>query len=650
MTAPLIDPSNYLQHLQGLEPNIDPQGFEALYKESLDDNEGFWANQAKRLDWMTPFTKTKDVSFDKNDLHIKWFEDGELNVCVNCVDRHLEKRADQPAIIWEGDEPSVSKTITYQELYEEVCRLANAYEALGVGKGDRVILYMPMIPEATYAMLACARIGAIHSVVFGGFSANALADRMDDCEAKLVVTASEGNRGGKKIPLKSSVDDALELSVQKSVSKVLVVNTSHDLGHCMHDWDVDYQEFVGAQPAEHQAAVVNAEDPLFILYTSGSTGKPKGLQHSSGGYLAYVAATYCYTFDHKEGDIFWCAADVGWITGHSYIVYAPLSNGGTTLMYEGVPTYPDCGRVGQVVDKHNVNVLYIAPTAIRTLMASAEESVAKSKRKSLRILGSVGEPINPEVWRWYHTVFGNGKCPIVDTWWQTETGGQMMTPLPYATTAKPGSACHGMFGIEPQLVDTNSDILDGATSGHLVILDSWPGQARTIWRDHARFIETYFTQHEGMYTTGDGARRDEDGYFWITGRIDDVLNVSGHRLGTAELESALVSHPDVAEAAVVSFPHDIKGEAIYVYVTPMAGVQLADNASDLLKQHVRIEMGPVATPDKVQWVDALPKTRSGKIMRRILRKIAANECDALGDTSTLNDPSVVQDLIAGRQP
>ncbi|KZY87662.1 acetyl-coenzyme A synthetase, partial [Oleiphilus sp. HI0071] len=460
-------------------------------------------------------------------------EDGELNVCVNCVDRHLADKADQTAIIFEGDEPSYSRNITYRELHQEVCKLANAYEELGVTKGDRVILYMPMIPEAAYAMLACARIGAVHSVVFGGFSASALADRMDDCEAKLVVTATEGSRGGKKVPLKASVDDALEISVRKSVNKVLVVETTHDHGHNKHDWDVDYASFVGKQSTEHEAVTVNAEDPLFILYTSGSTGKPKGLQHSSGGYLTYAATTYYYTFDHKEGDVYWCAADVGWITGHTYIVYAPLANGATTLMYEGVPTYPDCGRVGKIIDKHKVNILYIAPTAIRTLMASADEAIAGSTRDSLRILGSVGEPINPEVWRWFHTMFGNGQAPLVDTWWQTETGGHMMTPMPYATTAKPGSACQGMFGIEPQLVDTNSDILEGTASGHLVILDSWPGQARTIWRDHARFIETYFSQHEGMYFTGDGARRDEDGYFWITGRVDDVLNVSGHRLGTA---------------------------------------------------------------------------------------------------------------------
>lgn len=646
MAAPLIDPRQYLN--ADFEPNINAEQFANLYKRSIEDSDAFWAEQAQRITWDKPFSKVKDVSFDKKDLHIRWFDDGELNVCVNCVDRHLEQRADQAAIIWEGDEAANAQTITYRQLHEEVCKLANAYEALGVGKGDRVILYMPMIPQAAYAMLACARIGAVHSVVFGGFSATALADRMDDCEAKLVVTASEGKRGGRIVPLKSSVDEALELSVEKTVSKVLVVNTSHDLGRVIHDYEVDYQDFVGAQASEHKALSVNAEDPLFILYTSGSTGKPKGLQHSSGGYLSYVATTYYYTFDHKEGDVFWCAADVGWITGHSYIIYGPLANGGTTLMYEGVPNYPDAGRVGNVIDKHNVNVLYIAPTAIRTLMASADEAVAGSTRESLRILGTVGEPINPEVWRWYHTMFGGGRCPVVDTWWQTETGGQMMTPLPYATTAKPGSACHGLFGIQAELVGGEGQVLEGEANGHLVITGSWPGQARTIWRNHARFIETYFSQHEGKYFTGDGARRDEDGYFWITGRVDDVLNVSGHRLGTAELESALVSHPDVAEAAVVGYPHDIKGEAIYVYVTPMSGVDLHQDASELLKQHVRVEMGPVATPDCVQWVSALPKTRSGKIMRRILRKIAANEFENLGDTSTLNDPAVVDALIEGR--
>jgi acetyl-CoA synthetase len=618
------------------------------YRESVENNADFWASEAKRLDWVRPFTKVRDVSFEKENLHISWFEDGELNVAANCIDRHLDKRGDQAAIIWEADEPGNSQTITYRQLHQEVCRLANALESIGVGKGDRVVLYMPMIPEAAYSMLACARIGAIHSVVFGGFSATALADRLDDCEASIVITASEGVRGGKPIALKSSVDESLEISRRNTVKNVLVVETTHHTGKSWHTWDIDYRELVSSQSAEHVAQPMNAEDPLFILYTSGSTGKPKGLQHSSGGYLTYVASTYYYTFDHKDGDIYWCTADVGWITGHSYTLYGPLVNGGTTVMYEGVPNYPDMGRFGEVIDTHGVTVFYTAPTAIRTLMAKAEEATSSSRRDSLRILGTVGEPINPEVWRWYDTVYGHGRCPIVDTWWQTETGGHMMTPLPYATNAKPGSACHPALGIQAALVDTNSDILDGENSGHLVILDSWPGQARTIWNDHARFIETYFSTHENMYFSGDGARRDSDGYYWITGRVDDVLNVSGHRLGTAELESALVSHPDVAEAAVVGFPHSIKGEGIYVYICPMSGVEQKDSSISLLKQHVRVALGPVATPDLIQWVPSLPKTRSGKIMRRILRKIAADDYDNLGDTSTLNDPGVVDLLIDGR--
>jgi acetyl-CoA synthetase len=618
------------------------------YRESVENNADFWASEAKRLDWVRPFTKVRDVSFEKENLHISWFEDGELNVAANCIDRHLDKRGDQAAIIWEADEPGNSQTITYRQLHQEVCRLANALESIGVGKGDRVVLYMPMIPEAAYSMLACARIGAIHSVVFGGFSATALADRLDDCEASIVITASEGVRGGKPIALKSSVDESLEISRRNTVKNVLVVETTHHTGKSWHTWDIDYRELVSSQSADHVAQPMNAEDPLFILYTSGSTGKPKGLQHSSGGYLTYVASTYYYTFDHKDGDIYWCTADVGWITGHSYTLYGPLVNGGTTVMYEGVPNYPDMGRFGEVIDTHGVTVFYTAPTAIRTLMAKAEEATSSSRRDSLRILGTVGEPINPEVWRWYDTVYGHGRCPIVDTWWQTETGGHMMTPLPYATNAKPGSACHPALGIQAALVDTNSDILDGENSGHLVILDSWPGQARTIWNDHARFIETYFSTHENMYFSGDGARRDSDGYYWITGRVDDVLNVSGHRLGTAELESALVSHPDVAEAAVVGFPHSIKGEGIYVYICPMSGVEQKDSSISLLKQHVRVALGPVATPDLIQWVPSLPKTRSGKIMRRILRKIAADDYDNLGDTSTLNDPGVVDLLIDGR--
>ncbi len=629
-------------------PNINGREYDTLYRESVENNADFWAGQAKRLDWIKPFNKVRDVSFKKDDLHISWFEDGELNVAANCIDRHLATRGDQAAIIWEADEPGNSRTITYNELHAEVCRLANGLESLGVSKGDRVVLYMPMIPEAAYAMLACARIGAIHSVVFGGFSAAALADRLDDCEANLVITASEGVRGGKPIALKSSVDDALELSLRNTVKNVLVVETTHHTGKSWHTWDRDYRELVSAQPAEHVAQAMNAEDPLFILYTSGSTGKPKGLQHSSGGYLTYVASTYYYTFDHKEGDVYWCTADVGWITGHSYTLYGPLVNGATTVMYEGVPNYPNMGRFGDVIDRHGVTVFYTAPTAIRTLMAKAEEATSSSKRSTLRILGTVGEPINPEVWRWYDTVYGHGRCPIVDTWWQTETGGHMMTPLPFATNAKPGSACHPSLGIQPALVDTNSDILEGESAGHLVILDSWPGQARTIWNDHARFIETYFSTHENMYFSGDGARRDSDGYYWITGRVDDVLNVSGHRLGTAELESALVSHPDVAEAAVVGFPHDIKGEGIYVYICPMSGVEQKEDSVSTLKQHVRVALGPVATPDLIQWVPSLPKTRSGKIMRRILRKIAADDFENLGDTSTLNDPGVVDQLIEGR--
>jgi acetyl-CoA synthetase len=629
-------------------PNITSHEYETQYRESVENNADFWASEAKRLDWVRPFTKVRDVSFEKENLHISWFEDGELNVAANCIDRHLDKRGDQAAIIWEADEPGNSQTITYRQLHQEVCRLANALESIGVGKGDRVVLYMPMIPEAAYSMLACARIGAIHSVVFGGFSATALADRLDDCEASIVITASEGVRGGKPIALKSSVDESLEISRRNTVKNVLVVETTHHTGKSWHTWDIDYRELVSSQSAEHVAQPMNAEDPLFILYTSGSTGKPKGLQHSSGGYLTYVASTYYYTFDHKDGDIYWCTADVGWITGHSYTLYGPLVNGGTTVMYEGVPNYPDMGRFGEVIDTHGVTVFYTAPTAIRTLMAKAEEATSSSRRDSLRILGTVGEPINPEVWRWYDTVYGHGRCPIVDTWWQTETGGHMMTPLPYATNAKPGSACHPALGIQAALVDTNSDILDGENSGHLVILDSWPGQARTIWNDHARFIETYFSTHENMYFSGDGARRDSDGYYWITGRVDDVLNVSGHRLGTAELESALVSHPDVAEAAVVGFPHSIKGEGIYVYICPMSGVEQKDSSISLLKQHVRVALGPVATPDLIQWVPSLPKTRSGKIMRRILRKIAADDYDNLGDTSTLNDPGVVDLLIDGR--
>ncbi|MDH5473788.1 MAG: acetate--CoA ligase [Gammaproteobacteria bacterium] len=627
---------------------INGDQYAAMYKQSVDDNETFWAEQAGSLDWTRPFTLIKDVSLAKNDLHIRWFEDGELNVCVNCVDRHLADRADQTAIIFEGDQPDVSSHISYAELHTEVCKLANVMEAMGIQPGDRVMLYMPMIPQAAYAMLACARIGAIHSVVFGGFSANALADRVADCGAKMVITADMGKRGSKVIPLKASVDEALTFAGTNCVESVLVVKNTGDHINWVDGRDHWYGDLTAKASAQHQAKSFSAEHPLFILYTSGSTGKPKGLQHTSAGYLLYAAKTFSYVFDYQEGDIYWCTADVGWITGHSYIIYGPLASGATTLMFEGVPNYPNLGRFGEVIDKHKVTQFYTAPTAVRLLMADSATALASSHRTSLRILGTVGEPINPDVWRWYHDQFGLGQCPVVDTWWQTETGGHMITPLPGVTALKPGSATNPFFGIQPALVDQNSDILDGVSSGHLVILDSWPGQARTIWGDHSRFIETYFTTHEGMYFTGDGARRDEDGYYWITGRVDDVLNVSGHRLGTAEIESALISHPAVAEAAVVGYPHDIKGEAIYVYVAARTGVELSDEISVELRNHVRKVLGPIATPDLIQWTKGLPKTRSGKIMRRILRKIAHNDFANLGDTSTLAEPGVVDDLIAGR--
>ena len=627
---------------------VDKEKYEKMYRQSVDDNEGFWAAQAQSLEWSKPFSTVKDVSLAKEDLHIRWFEDGELNVCVNCVDRHLADRAEQTAIIFEGDQPDVSRNISYRELHAEVCKLANALEAMGVGAGDRVMLYMPMIPEAAYAMLACARIGAIHSVVFGGFSANALADRIADCSAKVVLTADMGKRGAKAIPLKVSVDEALTFDGTDCVETVLVVKNTGDEIAWSEGRDVWYGDATDAASDQHQAKSFPAEHPLFILYTSGSTGKPKGLQHTSAGYLLYSASTFRYVFDYQDGDIYWCTADVGWITGHSYIIYGPLAAGATTLMFEGVPTYPNLGRFGEVIDKHKVTQFYTAPTAVRLLMSDKDAAVASSSRESLRILGTVGEPINPDVWRWYHDEFGLGQCPIVDTWWQTETGGHMITALPGATDLKPGSATNPFFGIQPALVDQNSDILDGENSGHLVILDSWPGQARTIWGDHKRFIETYFSTHEGMYFSGDGARRDEDGYYWITGRVDDVLNVSGHRLGTAEIESALVSHPVVVEAAVVGFPHDIKGEAIYVYVSAISGVDTTDETTAELRAHVRKVLGPVATPDLIQWTSGLPKTRSGKIMRRILRKIAHNDFDQLGDTSTLAEPGVVDALIEGR--
>ncbi len=627
--------------------HIDNKKYEELYKQSIEDPDAFWGEIGKNLDWITPYTKVKNTSYAKDNLFIKWYEDGVLNVSANCIDRHLETRGEQTAIIWEGDDPSVDSHITYRQLHENVCKFSNVLKSLGVKKGDRVTIYMPMILEATYAMLACARIGAVHSVVFGGFSPDALAGRIIDCESKFVITADEGLRGGKSVPLKANVDKALERC--PGGEKVLLVKrTGNDVNvDASRDfWLHDEMEKVSADcPPEP----MNAEDPLFILYTSGSTGKPKGVLHTTGGYLVYAALTHKYVFDYHDGDIYWCTADVGWVTGHSYIVYGPLANGATTLMFEGVPNYPDASRFWQVVDKHKVNICYTAPTAIRALMGAGDEFVKKTDRSTLRLLGSVGEPINPEAWEWYYNVVGEGRCPIVDTWWQTETGGIMITPLPGATKLKPGSATRPFFGIKPALVDADGKILDGVADGNLVILDSWPGQMRTVYGDHERFIQTYFSTYDNMYFAGDGCRRDEDGFYWITGRVDDVINVSGHRMGTAEVESALVSHSLVSEAAVVGYPHDIKGQGIYCYVTLMAGTESSDELRAELKKWVRQEIGPIATPDLIQWAPGLPKTRSGKIMRRILRKIAADDFGELGDTSTLAEPQVVDDLIANRQ-
>ena len=623
--------------------------YETMYRRSIEDPESFWAEQARsRLDWIKPFTKVKDCSFDEKDLHIRWFEDGTLNVSYNCLDRHLEDHGDQTAIIWEGDDPNTSQHISYRQLHEKVCRLANALKALGVGKGDRVTLYLPMIPEAAVAMLACARIGAIHSIVFGGFSPEALANRITDCNSSVVITADQSVRGGKKVPLKANVDKALAQDDVTTVEKVIVVKrTGGDIA-----WDESrdlwYEEITAQADAWCEPEEMSAEDPLFILYTSGSTGKPKGVLHTTGGYLLFAAMTHELVFDYRPGDIYWCTADVGWVTGHSYIVYGPLANRATTLMFEGVPSYPDNSRFWQVVDKHQVNSFYTAPTAIRALMRDGDEPVKKHSRKSLRVLGSVGEPINPQAWEWYYHVVGDGRCPIVDTWWQTETGGILITPLPYATDLKPGSATKPFFGVQPALVDTDGNELEGATNGALILKGSWPGQMRTIYGDHERFFQTYFATFKGVYFTGDGARRDEDGYYWITGRMDDVLNVSGHRMGTAEIESALVAHPAVAEAAVVGFPHDIKGQGIYAYVTLTAGYDFSDGLIGELSQWVRERIGPIAKPDYIQYAPGLPKTRSGKIMRRILRKIAENDYSNLGDTSTLADPSVVDDLIGNR--
>ena len=640
---PIFQPSDALAK----NAHIDADGYQALYAESIADPNAFWAKHGNRIDWIKPYSQVSDVSYDAKNLHINWFADGSLNAAANCLDRHLAKRGDQTAIIWEGDEPDQQRHISYKELHEDVCKFANVLKANGAKKGDRITVYMPMIPEAAIAMLACVRIGAVHSVVFGGFSPDALAGRIQDCESNMVITADEGVRGGRPIPLKSNTDAALK-SCPDCTTVIVVKRTGGAI-----DWvegrDVWYEEAMRAASADCPAEEMNAEDPMFILYTSGSTGKPKGVLHTTGGYMVYASMTHQYVFDYHDGDIYWCTADVGWITGHSYIIYGPLANGAITLMFEGVPTYPDSSRFWRIVEKHRVNMFYTAPTAIRALMREGEAPVASCDKSSLRLLGSVGEPINPEAWMWYHKIVGEERCAIVDTWFQTETGGILITPLPGATPTKPGSATRPFFGIKPVLVDGDNNLLDGAADGNLCIDHSWPGQMRTVYGDHQRFIETYFTTFPGRYFTGDGARRDADGYYWITGRVDDVLNVSGHRMGTAEVESALVAHPKVAEAAVVGYPHDIKGQGIYAYVTLIAGAAPDTALASELRQWTRTQIGPIATPDLLQWAPQLPKTRSGKIMRRILRKIAANEYDQLGDTSTLTDPAVVDDLVDNRQ-
>ena len=625
---------------------VDGEAYQKIYRHSIEDPTSFWAEHGRRIDWFKPFTKVKNVSFSAENLSIRWFEDGITNVAYNCIDRHLAKHGDRVAIIWEGDDPNEDKKITYRELYEQVCRLANAMKGLGVGKGDRVTLYMPMIPEAAYAMLACARIGAVHSVVFGGFSPASLVDRIQDCNSILLITADEGVRGGRTIPLKANVDQALK-SCPGLKDVITVKRTGASVGW-VEGRDHWYHQLCAQAEPECLPEEMAAEDPLFILYTSGSTGKPKGVLHSTAGYLVYVSMTHEYVFDYHEGQIYWCTADVGWVTGHSYIVYGPLANGATTVMFEGVPNYPDASRFWQICDKHKVEIFYTAPTAIRALMREGPELVQKTTRHSLRILGSVGEPINPEAWLWYHDVVGAGRCQIVDTWWQTETGGILISPLPGATDLKPGSATRPFFGIQPVIVDGQGKELEGICEGNLCIADSWPGQMRTIYGDHERFIQTYFTTYPGYYFTGDGSRRDKDNYYWITGRVDDVINVSGHRMGTAEIESALVAHSKVAEAAVVGYPHDIKGQGIYAYVTLILGQEPSEMLRLELVKWVRQEIGPIAAPDLIQWSPGLPKTRSGKIMRRILRKIAANEHQTLGDTSTLADPVVVEDLVEKR--
>ncbi|MBE3652667.1 acetate--CoA ligase [Vibrio navarrensis] len=640
-------------HIYPVKENIkththaDNETYLAMYQQSVIDPEGFWSEHGKIVDWIKPFTKVKQTSFDTGHVDIRWFEDGTLNVSANCIDRHLAKRGDEVAIIWEGDNPAEDKTLTYKQLHQEVCRFSNALKEQGVRKGDVVCLYMPMVPEAAVAMLACTRIGAVHTIVFGGFSPEALAGRIIDSDAKVVITADEGVRGGRAVPLKKNVDEALTNPEVNTISKVMVLKRTGGNIDWHEHRDVWWHEATAKVSDVCPPEEMKAEDPLFILYTSGSTGKPKGVLHTTGGYLVYATMTFKYVFDYQPGEVFWCTADVGWITGHTYLVYGPLSNGAKTILFEGVPNYPKTSRMSEVVDKHQVNILYTAPTAIRALMAKGNEAVEGTERSSLRIMGSVGEPINPEAWEWYYKTIGNEKSPIVDTWWQTETGGILITPLPGATDLKPGSATRPFFGVQPALVDNIGNVIEEqAAEGNLVILDSWPGQMRTVYGDHERFEQTYFSTFRGMYFTGDGARRDEDGYYWITGRVDDVLNVSGHRMGTAEIESALVAHPKIAEAAIVGIPHDIKGQAIYAYVTLNAGEYPSAELHKEVKDWVRKEIGPIATPDVLHWTDALPKTRSGKIMRRILRKIATGDTSNLGDTSTLADPSVVDKLIA----